>query len=129
MLSGCLASCSVAFAYCVTSLTNGVLVEIVQTCVILHNMLVRPRMGSELNDEENEDGNLLRQGELVEEFYSNAVPDNVGEDLGEKLAAPFENSSLSCLETLLGVDKSMRNRQMHSNSRRRSLCIYMGACR
>ncbi len=56
-------------------------------------MLVRPRMGSELNDEENEDGNLLRQGELVEEFYSNAVPDNVGEDLGEKLAAPFENST------------------------------------
>ncbi len=116
MLNICLASCSVAPAYCGTSFTNreretgGNL----QICIILHSTLVRLRMGGELNDEKNEDGNLLRPGQVVEEFYYNAVADNCGEILGEEGAVAFENSSLSQLLTLLGVEESIRTRQMHA---------------
>lgn len=40
-----------------------------QTCVILHNMLVSLRLGGELDDKLDDNGALLHPGQVVDEFF------------------------------------------------------------
>lgn len=49
------------------------IVQVVETCVILHNMMVRLALEQMLADEEDESGNPLQANEIVNEFYCDAV--------------------------------------------------------
>ena len=56
------------------------MVEIVETCTILHSMLVRLSLLGELYDEEDENGNPIQPNEVVTEFVHASGQSEDGND-------------------------------------------------
>ncbi len=63
------------FAACVFGWSDSNPVEVVHTCTTLYNILVRLRIGCELDDEVDEHGRTLRRLEGVEEFNCDVTRD------------------------------------------------------
>lgn len=97
--------------------SDGELVEIVQACVILHNMLVRLRLNGDLEDEVDEHGRLVDPNEVVQEFLDEAHSQTDGnKDMHIPEQTPHDGANdlhLSWIQQLIGVDRSIRDKQAH----------------
>lgn len=89
------------------------IVHIVETCTILHNMLVRLSLGGELQDEEDESGNPLHPLQIVNEFYYDALAWEVENEQDSTLEANNQN----WMELLLGTETVIRNQGAHTKLR------------
>ena len=81
--------------------------EIVHTCVILHNMLIRLSLGGELHDEEDTDGSPMLPDDIVQEFYYDTIEHE------EQIENEPHQNAQTWMETLIGVDESVRSRFAH----------------
>ncbi len=85
------------------------IIDIAHVCVILHNMLVEVRIEGALEDERDENGNLLHGNSVVAEFEG--LEAHSDSDFGLTSGSNTENddTQTSWIDTLLGIDNSIRN--------------------
>ncbi len=91
--------------------SDSELIDIVHVCVILHDMLVRLRVRSELEDETDGRGVVLRPEEVVEEFLER--PGDDAEREGQTQRTDENWSAASWLQHLMGMQESVRDRSDH----------------
>ena len=89
-------------------------IHIVETCTILHNMLVRLVLGNELSDEEDSEGNPLHPNQIVSEFYYDIVTGYNEEEYNSQEDA---NPNQTWIEALLGSDTLIRDPAAHNQLR------------
>lgn len=89
------------------------IINIVHTCTILHNMLVLLRLSGGLNDELDEDGNSMHPSQVVEECFSYEDQTEHGNGEIEPVAVTDNESSLSRIQSLVGVSEAVRDCEVH----------------
>lgn len=77
-------------------------------------MLVRLRMGGELDDETDPNGITIDPNDVVTEFFYNVEGDEHRLDDGTILEQVQENRESSWLDRLLGHNDSIRSRSAHA---------------
>eukprot|EP00171_Calliarthron_tuberculosum_P001739 IDg1739t1 len=92
---------------------DGEIVDIVNTCTILHNMLVRLRLRGELDDEMDENGNALDSFAVVNEFSIDIGVQNQGAEILLNTQELDTSFGISRLEHLLGIGQAIRDGDAH----------------